>query len=63
MQISLKAARVNAGMRQTDAAHAIGVDKCTIGNWEKGKTAPRAPQLQDLCRVYGVSVDDIFLRR
>lgn len=60
-QISLKAARVNAKMRQKDAAKKVGVDTSTIINWEKGKTAPRADQLKKLCDIYNVPIDFIFL--
>lgn len=62
-QISLKAARVNADLRQTDVANAIGVDVATIINWEKGKTAPRSDQLKKLCDIYGTPMDFIFLSR
>lgn len=64
MQISLKAARVNAEMSQREAAERIGVDVSTVLKWEKGKTSPKAVQLQKLCEVYGVdSVDSLFLRQ
>ena len=35
-KISLKAARVNAGLTQEQAARAIGKTKQTIVNWEAG---------------------------
>lgn len=64
MQISLKAARVNAEMTQREAAERIGVDVSTLISWESGRTSPRAVQLQQLCDVYGVeSVDFLFLRQ
>ncbi len=64
MQISLKAARVNAEMSQREAAERIGVDVSTVLKWEKGKTSPKAVQLQKLCEVYGVdSVDSLFLQQ
>lgn len=62
MQISLKAARVNAEMSQREAAERIGVNVSTVIKWENGKTSPKAVQLQKLCDVYGVeSVDFLFL--
>lgn len=62
MQISLKAARVNANYTQKEAAKLINVDVSTIVSWENGKTSPRATQLNELCRIYGVPADYIFLR-
>lgn len=32
-KVTLKAARVNANMRQTDAATKVGVSRDTIRNW------------------------------
>ena len=61
MQISLKAARVNANLTQRETAEKMGIDRSTVINWESGKTYPTAPQLIQLCTLYGVGVDDIFL--
>lgn len=36
IQISLAAARVNAGMTQEEVAKKMGISKQTIINWEKG---------------------------
>lgn len=63
MQISLKAARVNAEMTQKQAAKEIGVDASTIVSWESGKTSPKVFHLQALCNLYGISMDNIFLRQ
>ena len=61
MQISLRAARVNAGMTQEAAARAIGKSKDTIRNWESGKTKIPAEDFMALCSLYSASKDDIFL--
>lgn len=37
IKISLAAARVNAGLTQSDVAQMLKVGKQTIVNWEKGK--------------------------
>ena len=37
LQISLAAARVNAGLTQADVAKEMRLNKQTIVNWEKGK--------------------------
>lgn len=62
-QISLRAARVNAGYTQDAASKKINVDKSTIIKWEQGKTVPRADQLKSLCELYNVPMDYIFLNK
>lgn len=61
MRISLKAARVNAGMSQAAVAHAIGRSKDTISNWETGRTKIPAEDFMALCSLYSATKDDIFL--
>ena len=39
-KITLKAARVNAGLSQREAAVRIGVSTATLQNYESGKTIP-----------------------
>lgn len=60
LKITLAAARVNKGLKQGDAAKALGVMPQTLRNWEKGKTFPKASQLAKLCDLYGVTTDHIF---
>lgn len=60
-KISLKAARVNAGLEIAPAAKEIGVTKQTLINWEKGRTAPTVPKLIKMCAVYSVPLDCISL--
>lgn len=62
MQITLKAARVNAELTQKEAASRIGVDVSTIISWEAGKTSPKAIYLDALCRLYSIPVDCISLK-
>ena len=59
-KITLKAARVNVNMTQTEAAEKIGVAVSTIRNWEAGKTFPTKPMIDKLCEVYGVPFDVLF---
>lgn len=61
IQITLAAARVNAGMTQEDAARRMKVSKTTIVNWEKGKIIPGISQLRMLSSLYKIPVDCIFL--
>lgn len=60
MMITLKAARVNAGLSQDEAAEAIGVNKSTLANYEQGKTFPTASKIRKIEEVYKVSYSDIF---
>lgn len=61
MQISLKAARVNASLTQKQAAQKMGVDVSTIINWECGRTTPSAEAFNRLCRLYRLTLEDIHL--
>lgn len=61
LQISLAAARVNAGMTQGDVAEKMHVSRQTIVNWEKGKIIPGIPEMQMLSRLYEIPQDNIFL--
>ena len=63
MQVSIKAARVNAKIIQKDAAKLLKIDPSTLSKWENEKGVPDAISLKKLCNIYGVSVDDIFLQR
>lgn len=60
IQISLAAARVNAGLSQRDVGEAIHVSTQTICNWESGKTAPTLKQAKALSELYNLPLN--FLR-
>lgn len=60
-QISLAAARVNAGLSQKQAATRLGVNTATLSNWESGKTSPDVDKFKALCEIYGCPTDLIFL--
>ena len=59
-QMTLKAARVNAGFSQKKVAEAVGVTPATIYNWESGKTPITVRMANRLSDLYGVPMDDIF---
>ena len=61
IQISLAAARVNAGMTQLEAARQMRVSKQTIINWEKGRTSIKIAEFEELCNLYKISKDYIIL--
>lgn len=60
MVVTLKSARVNAGLTQAKAAEKIGISVDTLVNYEKGKTFPDVPVLKRIEDVYGVSYNNIF---
>lgn len=60
IQISLAAARVNAGLTQQDVAEKMHISKQTIINWEKGKTEPSVVQADQLAELYNFPRDAIF---
>lgn len=60
-KITLKAARVNAGLTQEEAAQAINVTGRTLISWEKGVTHPTVDKLLRLCSLYDVQISDIFI--
>lgn len=61
LQISLAAARVNAGLTQEDVAEKMKVSKKTVINWEKGIVTPSFAVLDTLSRLYNLPLDYIFL--
>ncbi len=60
INITLEAARVNAGYTQEQAASNLGVSRSTIINWENGKTIPGIPSMHKMSQLYGIPLDCIF---
>lgn len=61
MKISLKAARVNAGLTQDDVAKKLGKSNQTIVNWENGRTVIDTANFLALCNLYKIAEDNILL--
>ena len=59
-KISLKAARVNANLTQTQAGQAIGVTPDTIGRYEMGKSPISYETAKKLCELYKYPMDYII---
>ena len=59
VKITLKAARVNAGLTQKKAAERLGVSNKTPCGWENGVTTPNVQYVNALCEIYGVSYDNL----
>lgn len=59
VKISIRAARVNVGLSQKEAATHLGVSTKTLCNWENGITFPSADKIPAICELYGVSYDQL----
>lgn len=61
MKITLKAARVNAGLSQEQVAAKMHKSKATIGFWENGKAKMDPANFIVLCDLYKVKREDILM--
>ena len=52
--MTLKAARVNAGLTQKKAEEMLGISEYTLINYEKGKSSPDVHVLKKIENLYGV---------
>ena len=59
-RISLKAASVNAGFSQQEAAKMLGISKATLQNYEAGSTVPDILMSRKIEEVYHFPADYIF---
>ena len=60
-KMTLKAARVNAGLTLEDVSDITQFSITTLSNWENNKTGIGARELRYLCRLYKVDSESIFL--
>lgn len=63
MAITLKAARVNAGLTIVDVSTKININKNTLANYEAYRTKPDIATAKKLANLYDMSVDDIIFFR
>lgn len=61
MKMSLKAARVNAGLTQEQVAEMMEISPTTLSGWENGDRRIKADDFKRLCDIYNVSMDAISL--
>jgi transcriptional regulator with XRE-family HTH domain len=62
-KISLKAARVNAGMTQKHAAKMLSISEATLQNYENGITIPDWQTVEKIEEIYNYPKDYIFFKR
>jgi transcriptional regulator with XRE-family HTH domain len=63
IRISLKAARVNAGMTMESVCEVLNISKTTIFNWENGNTIPDADMALKLSKLYKMPLENINFYR
>ncbi len=60
-KITLRAARVNAGLTQVEAAKAMGKTKQTIVNWESGASSIKYTDLVRLSELYKIPIENLLI--
>ena len=56
----IKEARISRDMTQMNLADAMGVSYQAVSNWERGNSMPDIAKLEDLCRVLGLTVEQLL---
>lgn len=54
---NLKKLRKNRGLNQVDLADKLGISDKTISSWESGRTEPNMKQLNELSKIFNVSIN------
>lgn len=57
--ISLKDARTLNHLTIEQVAKKAGINPRTLYNWESGKSEPMAGKLKRVCKIYGMSMDQV----
>ena len=62
LSLSLKLARISAGLTVQQVADAVGVSQQAISKWEResGGAAPKAERLSELAQLYGTTTDELL---
>lgn len=58
-KLKLKAARVQAGLTQADAAKKIGISVTSLSNYETNKKSPKISTLNKICELYKIKVSEV----
>lgn len=58
-KISIKAARIDKGLSQAEAAKVLGIERRTLGKWENGKTHPDVRFLDKFAELYEIPGDQL----
>lgn len=61
-KITLKAARVNCGLSQKEAAKKLGIAESTLYKWESGKNKPNTKYLDRIQKVFKTPIEYIIFQ-
>ncbi len=60
MKFTIKGARVNKGLTQSEVATKLGITKGTLVNYEKFRTIPDIKIAKEMSKLYDIAVDDLI---
>jgi len=60
MKISMRVARLRAGLSQGEAAEKLKMPQTTISHYERNMCRPSVARFEKLCELYGVSTADVI---
>lgn len=52
--------RKKTGLTQSQLAEKLGVKTTTVSTWERGASSPDIETLYDICKIFDVSLDEIY---
>lgn len=61
MIMRIKELRIQNGLLQAQLAERMGVLQTAVSNWENEVALPKARQLPLLAKVFGCSIDELFV--
>lgn len=60
IKITIKAARINAGLNQVEAAKRLDISPSTLIKWEQRPDQIPGYRLHSISEVYGIPVDNLI---
>lgn len=58
--MQLETLRIKAGWSKTFVANRVHVTRQTVANWESGISIPAGKNLTALCKLFGVTVEELM---
>lgn len=58
--MNLETLRIKAGWSKTFVAKRVHVTRQTVANWESGVSVPTGKNLAALCKLYGVTAEELI---